>query len=148
MENIGALLKDRPLYTISSDKSVRETAAIMAEKKVGALPVVEGERLVGLFSERDVITRVIAKGLDPAATRLSDVMTTNLVVANADEDVSACLGKMQQAHCRHLPVIAEERLVGFISLRDLLQKDLSQKAEDLEYLKSYMFTIPPGNTKL
>ena len=148
MENIGALLKDRPLYTISSDKSVRETAAIMAEKKVGALPVVEGERLVGLFSERDVITRVIAKGLDPAATRLSDVMTTNLVVANADEDVSACLSKMQQAHCRHLPVIAEERLVGFISLRDLLQKDLSQKAEDLEYLKSYMFTIPPGNTKL
>ena len=147
MENIGTLLKNRPLHTISNDKSVRETAEIMAEKKVGALPVVDGERLVGLFSERDVITRVIAKGLDPATTRLSDVMTTKLIVASEEEDIETCLSKMQQAHCRHLPVVSGERLVGFISLRDLLQKDLSQKSEDLEYLKSYMFTVPPGTNK-
>jgi CBS domain-containing protein len=147
MEPIGSLLKDRPLFTISSGKTVHETAMTMAEKNVGALPVVEGERLVGLFSERDVITRVIAKGLNPASTLLQDVMTKNLVVATAEEDISACLVKMQQAHCRHLPVVSGERLVGFISLRDLLQKDLSQKTEDLEYLKNYMFTIPPGSQK-
>jgi len=147
MEPIGTLLKDRPLYTVSSDTTVYEMAKTMAEKKVGALPVVEGERLVGLFSERDVITRVITKGLDPATTRLQDVMTKNLVVATAEEDVSACLTKMQQAHCRHLPIVSGERLVGFISLRDLLQKDLTQKTEDLEYLKNYMFTIPPGSQK-
>ena len=146
METIGDLLKDRPLFTISSDKSVRETAEIMADKNVGALPVVEGERLVGLFSERDVVKRVISKGLDPSVTQLSSVMTKNLVVATAEEEVSACLSKMQQAHCRHLPVVQGERLVGFISLRDLLQKDLSDKSKDLEYLKSYMFTIPPGSS--
>ncbi len=144
METIGSFLKDRPLYTISSDKSVAETAQDMAQRNVGALPVVDGERLVGLFSERDVITRVVAKGLDPATTALKDVMTKDLVVATVDEEVTACLAKMQQAHCRHLPVVDGERLLGFISLRDLLQKDLSQKTEDLEYLKSYMFTIPPG----
>lgn len=147
METIGALLKDRPLFTISSDKTVRETADAMAARNVGALPVVEGERLVGLFSERDVITRVISKGLDPAATRLEDVMTKDLVIATTEEELSECLAKMQKAHCRHLPVVSGERLVGFISLRDLLQKDLSQKTEDLEYLKNYMFTIPPGSQK-
>ena len=147
METIGILLKDRPLFTISGNLTITETAQYMAEKKVGALPVLEGNRLVGLISERDVITRVVAKGVDTAVTTIRDVMTTELVVATADESIDDCLRKMQQAHCRHLPVVSGENLVGFVSLRDLLQRNLSEKEENLEYLRSYMFTVSPGQDK-
>jgi CBS domain-containing protein len=109
--------------------------------------VVEENRLVGVFSERDVITRIIAKGLDPAKTKVGDVMTTKIVVANADESYESCLKKMQQAHCRHLPVVSDDRLIGFVSLRDLLMMDLDEKERNLEYLQSYIYTVPPGTTK-
>lgn len=147
MQKIGSLLTGRPLFTISGNLTVVEAAQYMTEKKVGALPVVDGIRLVGLFSERDVITRIVAKGADPAKTHVRDVMTKDLVVAGAEESVEDCMRKMGQAHCRHLPVVSGESLVGFVSLRDLLQRDLSEKEENLEYLRSYMFTVQPGPEK-
>jgi CBS domain-containing protein len=147
MDSIASLLKGRPLYSISGNVTVAETARYMAEKNVGAIPVVEGNRLVGLFSERDVIKRVVAVGVDPEKTMTRDVMTTSLVVATTEESIEDCLTKMQKAHCRHLPVVSGENLVGFVSLRDLLQRNLTDRQQDLEYLQSYMFTLPPGAAK-
>lgn len=147
MESIGSLLKGRPLYSISGNITVGDTARYMAEKNVGAIPVVDGNRLIGLFSERDVIKRVVAVGIDPEKTMTKDVMTTSLVIATTEESIDDCLAKMQKAHCRHLPVISGERLVGFVSLRDLLQNNLKEKEQNLEYLQSYMFTLPPGYGK-
>ncbi|MEX0602759.1 MAG: CBS domain-containing protein, partial [Bacteroidota bacterium] len=103
MKPIIEIVQERPLYTAGKDHTITEAAIYMAEKKIGAIPVVDGNKLVGIFSERDVITRVIAKGLDPARTKIADVMTTKIVVAEANDSYQSCLQKMQQAHCRHLP---------------------------------------------
>ena len=119
----------------------------MAEKSVGALAVLEGTRLVGIFSERDVITRVISKDIDPRSTRVEEVMTTDLIVAQANESEDACLRKMKGANCRHLPIVSGEILVGIISLRDLLQVELTEREEKLEFLNSYLFHLPPGSEK-
>lgn len=147
MKPISEIVSDRPLFSVAKDKTVAEVARFMAEKNVGAIPVMEENRLVGIFSERDVITRVVSKGLDPSGVKVGDVMTTKIVVATVDESYESCLKKMQQAHCRHLPVVSGERLVGFVSLRDLLMLDLNEKERNLEYLQSYIYTVPPGTAK-
>lgn len=147
MKPISEIVADRPLFSVAKDKTVAEVARFMAEKNVGAIPVTEENRLVGIFSERDVITRVVSKGLDPSRVKVGDVMTTKIVVATVDESYESCLKKMQQAHCRHLPVVSGERLVGIVSLRDLLMLDLNEKERNLEYLQSYIYTVPPGTAK-
>lgn len=147
MKSISELVNDRPLYSITADLSVAEVAKYMAEKNIGAIPVVEESRLIGIFSERDMVTRVIAKGLDPLQTQVREVMTTRIVVATAEETYESCLKKMQQLHCRHLPIVSGEQLIGMVSLRDLLMIDIDKKEQDLEYLHSYIYTIPPGMAK-
>lgn len=147
MKPISEIVSGRPLFSVTKENTVAEVAQFMAEKNVGAIPVMEDNRLVGIFSERDVITRVVSKGLNPAEVKVGDVMTTKIVVANAEESYDSCLKKMQQAHCRHLPVISGERLIGFVSLRDLLMMDLNEKERNLEYLQSYIYTVPPGTAK-
>lgn len=144
---IRQLLENRPLFTIDKDASVQMAAEYMAKSNIGALPVVEAERLVGVFSERDVINRVVVRNLVPAQTRVGDVMTTNIVVAESDETYEDCLKKMKQANCRHLPVVEGETLIGFISLRDLLQVDIHEKDDKIEFLNHYMFHVPAGMEK-
>ncbi|MEP0823778.1 MAG: CBS domain-containing protein [Ignavibacterium sp.] len=147
MRPINELIQDHPIYTVQRDQTVADAVRYMAEKNVGAVPVVKDNRLVGIFSERDVITRVIAKGLDPSTVPVGDVMTTRIVVAEVNESHDSCLQKMKTAHCRHLPVVSGERLLGMVSLRDLLMMDLDEKERNLEYLESYIYTIPPGTAK-
>ncbi len=147
MKAIQEIMQERPIYSVNRDQTVAETVRYMAEKNVGAVPVLKEDRLVGVFSERDVIKRVLARGLDPATINVGDVMTTKLVVAQADESFESCLAKMRKAHCRHLPVVQADRLIGVVSLRDLLMIDLDEKERNLEYLQSYIYTVPPGTTK-
>jgi CBS domain-containing protein len=148
MKPISELIRERPLYSLTENKTVADAAQFMAEKNVGALPVVDDHsRLVGIFSERDVITRVIARGLNPSAALVKDVMTKDVVIARADESYESCLRKMQQVHCRHLPIVSGEQLIGMVSLRDLLMVDLSVKEQNIEYLHSYIYTVPPGTAK-
>lgn len=147
MRSIGEFVQDRPIHAVSRELTVAEAARFMAEKKVGAVPVTKENRLVGIFSERDVITRVIALGRDPSTTLIEEVMTTRIVVAESDENHASCLKKMQKAHCRHLPVVSGDHLLGMVSLRDLLMVDIDEKERNLEYLESYIYTIPPGTAK-
>jgi len=147
MKTIGELVSDRPLYSIPPSYTVEEAARYMTEKNVGAVPVVDRVRLVGIFSERDIITRIIAKGIDPKSAKVSDVMTSKIVVASADETPESCLQKMQQAHCRHLPIVSGDQLLGMVSVRDLLMLDLDEKERNIEYLQSYIYTVPPGAAK-
>lgn len=144
---VKELAGKRPVFSVDKGVSVQAAAEYMAQKNVGALTVMDGDRLVGIFSERDVINRVIARGLNPTGTLVSDVMTTELVVAVADETYESCLRKMKQANCRHLPIVQEDKLVGFISLRDLLMVDISEKDDTIQFLNSYMFHVPPGVEK-
>ncbi len=147
MKPISELVRERPFFSVERSQTVAETVRYMAEKNIGAVPVLNNNRLVGVFSERDVIQRVIARGLDPKSLVVGDVMTTKLVVADSEESFDSCLKKMQKAHCRHLPIVKGDQLLGIVSLRDLLMIDLDEKERNLEYLQSYIYTVPPGTTK-
>ncbi|MDH4069355.1 MAG: CBS domain-containing protein [Ignavibacteria bacterium] len=143
LSTVKQLIADRPVYTVEKGSTVRLAAEFMAEQNIGATPVMDGDRLIGIFSERDVINRVVAKGLDPSNTTVNQVMTTDLIVASVEETYESCLKKMRRAGIRHLPVVDADKLVGFISLRDLLQIDISEKDDKLEFLNSYMFHVSP-----
>lgn len=147
MMTIKELINNRSVFTVDRNVSVQSAVEYMAQKNIGAVSVMDGDRLVGIFSERDVISRVIAKGLNPVATMVAGVMTTNLVVATTDETYESCLRKMKQANCRHLPIVDGDTLIGFISLRDLLQVDISEKDDTIEFLNTYMFHVPAGVEK-
>lgn len=143
MKTIRVLVASRDVYHLRTDQSVREAARYMAERRVGAASVLDGTRLVGILSERDIMSRVVARGLDPDATRVADVMTRELVVAQEVDSHEDGLRKMRQAGCRHLPVVEGDRLVGMVSQRDLLQVDLSEKDEEIRWLNAYIHFIPP-----
>jgi CBS domain-containing protein len=144
MKTIGALVAGREVYFLKSDLTVKEAAQYMTQRRVGAASVLDGSRLVGVLSERDIMARVVAKGLDPEHTRIADVMTRDLVVAGADDSYHDGLRKMKHAGCRHLPVVAEGRLVGMVSQRDLLDIDLQEKDEEIRWLNAYIHYVPPG----
>ena len=143
MKTIGALMGGRELYHVVSDKTIREVAAYMTERRVGAVAVLEGTRLAGIISERDIMGRVVARSASPDTTRVKDVMTRELVVAHAGDTHEEGLRKMKQAGCRHLPVVEGDRLVGMVSQRDLLQVDLTEKDEEIRWLNAYIHFIPP-----
>ena len=134
----------RELYFLRADQSVLDASRYMSERHVGAVAVMANDRLAGIFSERDLLTRVAAKGLDPATTLLSSVMTANPVVVDISESVARCLLVMRQVNCRHLPVVAEGRLAGMISLRDAMQADIGEKAEEIAMMRAYIHSVPPG----
>ena len=143
MKTIGGLVAGRETFHVRSEQSVRDAARYMTDRRVGAVSVLEGTRLVGVLSERDVMGRVVARQLDPDRTRVADVMTKDLVVAQGTESHEEGLRKMKQAGCRHLPVVEGDRLVGMVSQRDLLQIDLSEKDEEIRWLNAYIHFIPP-----
>jgi CBS domain-containing protein len=147
MTSVKQLLGNRPLFALEQSTTVQAAAEFMARNNIGAVPVMDGTRLVGIFSERDVINRVVAKSLSPSATRVADVMTTNLVIADAEETHDDCLKKMKQANCRHLPVIEGDTLIGIISVRDLMDVEIHEKEDNIQFLHDYMFHMPAGVEK-
>ncbi len=147
MTSVKQLLANRSLFAVEKDSTVQAAAEYMAKNNIGAVPVVDGTRLIGIFSERDVINRVIAKRLSPTATRVADVMTTDLVVASTDETHEDCLKKMKQANCRHLPVVEGDSLIGIISVRDLLDVEIHEMGDKIQFLHDYMFHVPAGMEK-
>jgi CBS domain-containing protein len=145
MKCIKAIIGNRETVTVERSMSVGDVARMMAERQIGAVPVVEGDRLVGVFSERDVLTRVVAAGRSAEATPVGDVMSSGLVVAEAGERYETCLNRMQQAHVRHLIVLDKipgGRLAGILSLRDLLAADIDEKDEAIGLLNAYVHYIP------
>jgi CBS domain-containing protein len=144
MKTIGGLLAGRETFHVGTEHTVRDAARYMSERRVGAVSVLEGTRLVGILSERDIMGRVVARQLDPDRTRVADVMSRDLVVAQAGDSHEDGLRKMKQAGCRHLPVVEGDRLMGMVSLRDLLQIDLSEKDEEIRWLNAYIHFIPPA----
>jgi len=142
MISIKAIAGDRETVTVARRTSVRDAARAMTEHQSGAVPVVDSSRVVGIFTERDVMGRVVAAGLDPQQTCVEDVMSTDLVVADIAEGYDACLTRMQQARVRHLLVLNAGHLAGIVSLRDLLVADANEKDEAITMLNAYLHYIP------
>ena len=99
---------------------------------------------MGIFSERDLMTRVVSKGLSPADTPVEQVMTTNPVVVDAQTSVEDCMRVMNQANCRHLPTVSGGKLVGMVSLRDLLLHNISQKDDEIQLMRAFIHYVPPS----
>lgn len=130
------------LYT-SPRATVVDAIEKMAQHNVGSILVLEGSRdLVGIFTERDLLRRVILKGLDPAKTTLADVMTKDVIVVTADTPRHEVMQLMNRHHCRHIPVAAKDRLLGVISLRDLLRYENREKEFEIEQLRQYILQSP------
>jgi len=115
-------VKDRRIYSVEADKSVLEAARFMMEHNIGAVPVLRNGELVGIFSERDVMNRVVAVGRMPGQTKVSEVMTANPKSVGVDETVDNCLFLMREFGFRHLPICEGKQVKGLVSLRDVLLK--------------------------
>jgi CBS domain-containing protein len=142
MVTLGAFLRGQHLAVVGPASSVFEAARLMTERGIGAVPVVDGDRLAGIFTERDLMTRVVAAGLDPSTTSVRDVMSTDLVVADVMEGCDETLPRLQKARVRHLLVLKEGRLAGIVSLRDLIDREMADKDETLALLNAYVHYIP------
>ncbi|HEY6139268.1 MAG TPA: CBS domain-containing protein [Thermoanaerobaculia bacterium] len=142
MKRIAEIIEGRPLYHAASTESVRDAARRMTEWNVGAIAIVDGGKLVGVFSERDLMTRVVAAGLDPDGTPIDTVMTKNIGVAEPVENIDDALGKMYSLKCRHLPVVDSGKLIGMLSLRDLLQIDDEHQRRKASFLKELVTYSP------
>jgi CBS domain-containing protein len=142
MRSIKAIVGDRQTITVDALSTVGHAARLMAAHQIGAVPVLDGERLAGIFTERDVLTRVVAAGRDAERTPVREVMSAELVIAEVGESYDVCLTRMQRANIRHLIVLESGRLAGLVSLRDLLRVDLDEKDEAITMLNAYVHYIP------
>jgi len=123
MHAIRHVIRPHRLVTAPPTASVLEVARIMTDARVGAIPIVDGERVVGIFSERDLMTR--------------EVLTA------APEDTrSDCLERMRGARCRHLPVLERGRLIAVLSMRDLLRDEIEEQHEEIQGLRAYLHQTP------
>jgi len=139
MTKLRDIMRHGFLFTLQRGATVAEACHMMATNNVGIVAVLDGDRLAGVFSERDVVRKVIDRGLDPTRTPVADVMTSRLVVADADEDYQGAMSKMDQANIRHLPVVSGERLLSMLSIRDLMRVALDDRSQEIEYLKEYLY---------
>jgi len=118
--------------------TVFEVAELMSEARIGCIPVLENGRLVGVFSERDLMTRVVVEGRDPRATLVRAVMTPDVVTATLDDRAERCVDKMRSCGCRHLPVVADGRVIAMISMRDLMHDEIEEQVEEIRELRAYI----------
>lgn len=138
------LVRNQTVVTLQPGATVREAAQIMTERHIGAVLVEENGRLAGIFTERDVLARVVAKGLDPDGTRLDGVMTRDPDTLDPGDTPLHALTRMRDAGYRHLPVVNGETLVGIVSIRDLYAAVHSQLESDLQQRDAFIFDTGYG----
>jgi len=143
MKTLRQIMRHGFIFTHQRTATVADACHTMTAHNVGIVAVVDGERLCGVFSERDVVRRVVDRRLEAARTRLEDVMTSDLVVADVDEDYQSAMSKMDQANIRHLPVVSGDRFLSMLSIRDLMRVAIEDRGAEIEYLKEYLYQVPP-----
>lgn len=137
---IGSLLnqKGREVFSISPSTCVYDALALMAEKEIGALIVMEDGRLVGLISERDYARKVILQGRSSKDTAVADIMTPEVITASPCDSVDECMRVMTEHRIRHLPVVDNGRIVGVISVGDLVKSIISSQQDEIQHLHAYI----------
>ncbi|MBV8547132.1 MAG: CBS domain-containing protein [Acidobacteria bacterium] len=146
MRQIGEIIEGHPLFHVPSTSTVRDAARAMSERNIGAIAVLDSGKLVGIFSERDVLTRIVAEGRNAEETRVGSVMTKDIIVAAPADDINDALQKMHECNCRHLPVVQGGNLVGMISIRDLLRVDDDANRAKATFLRELVTYSPDYET--
>jgi CBS domain-containing protein len=147
MKKLREIMRAGFLFVVQRGATVREAVQVMTANNVGIVLVLDGERLVGVFSERDVVRRVVDRGLDPDRTPVGDVMTSQIVAGDPDEDYQSAMRKMDQANIRHLLVVDGAQMLSMISIRDLIRVDMQDKGEEIRYLREYLYQVPPETAR-
>ena len=137
---IGAVLnqKSRDIYSVSPDATVFEAVQLMDAKNVGALLVMDDARLVGIISERDYTRKIMLRGKRSRETKVAEIMSTNVFTIHPREGVERCLRLMTDQHIRHLPVLDGDKVVGVISIGDLVKHVISCQQAAIAHLESYI----------
>jgi CBS domain-containing protein len=138
--NIGAILnqKSRAIHSVSPESTVHDAVAMMADKNVGALLVMTGAQLVGMISERDYTRKVMLRGKRSADTKVAEIMSSDPTTVQPNDGVEECLRLMTDKRIRHLPVIDGDRVVGIISIGDLVKHVISVQSATIAHLESYI----------
>jgi CBS domain-containing protein len=142
MACIHELVKGQDTYRADGEQTVLELAKAMVDRNIGAVPVLRDGELIGVFSERDLMKRVVVAGLNPATTRVHEVMTPNPLTVAPDTDVETCMMLMHQHGFRHLPLCDGKVLAGMVSLRDIMLHDINEKDYDLRMMRAYIQAVP------
>jgi len=140
MKRVKAILatKGNDIFSIAPDASVYDAIHLLAEKEIGALLVMDGPLLVGIFSERDYARQIILKGRSSEETKVREIMTTNVLHATPDNDTGECMTVMTENRIRHLPVINDSEVVGVISIGDLVRSIIAEHESTIGDLKKYI----------
>ena len=140
MSTVNTLLKTKGnhVWYTHPEHSVFDAITLMEEKGVGALAVVKDDRLVGIFSERDYARQVILKGRKSKDTLVKDIMTCQVLVTHRDQSINDCMVLMTEKKIRHLPVMEEDRLIGIISLGDVVKEIIHDQAIKIKELENYI----------
>lgn len=130
--------KGRYVTSISPDASVLDAIKLMADKAIGSLVVMDGDKLLGIVTERDYARKVIIKGRASDKTPVSDIMTTGVLTTSPDATANSCMEVMTVKKCRHLPVVENGKVVAMISIGDLVQAIIADQQEEIQQLESYI----------
>ena len=131
--------KGSSVATIGAGATVLDAAVLMNERRIGALVVTRHDKVIGIFTERDILNRVVAAQSSPAKTLVKDVMTTPVACCRRNTTEAECRAVMRKKRIRHLTVVEEDRLVGIISIGDIIEDESAEKDDTIHYLHEYLY---------
>jgi CBS domain-containing protein len=137
---IGSILhhKGNKVWTIAPGATVFEAIRLLAQKNIGALPVMDGDKLVGIFSERDYTRKVALEGKTSQKTLVREIISTDVTTARPENTVEDCMKMMTEKRVRHLPVMEDGKLVGFVSIGDMVNWTISAQSATIDQMESYL----------
>ena len=138
MSRVRDVVHQCQLFSVEESQSVAEVARIMAGFHVGAILVLKGDDLSGIFSERDLMMRVVLERRDPDRTPVSEVMTTDVCTIEEGATPEDAMEAMQANNCRHLPVTRDGHVVAFLSMRDLMNYEVARQTEEIHHMRAYI----------
>ena len=140
MKTVAELLKSKParVVSITPEQTVLEAIKVLAAEDIGAAIVMTGDRIAGIFSERDYTRKVILKGRSSDTTRVEEIMTANVIVVNPRTRARECMALMTEKNIRHLPVMDQGRVVGMVSIRDIVSDIIADQDFTIEQLEHYI----------
>jgi CBS domain-containing protein len=141
MKKVSEILKSKPVQTVQTitpSASVLDAVKLMAEKNIGALPVMEGDSIAGIITERDYARKVVLLGRSSKDTPVRDIMTSQVVCVRADQTNEECMALMTDKRLRHLPVADDGKLIGIISIGDLVKDIISEQKQTIQQLEHYI----------
>ena len=130
--------KDPGVISIAANASVFDAIKLMADKAIGSLLVMNGDELQGIVTERDYARKVIIKGRSSQSTEVGEIMTADVITASTDQTVSHCMNVMTDRRIRHLPVVEDDKVIGMVSIGDLVQAIIADQQEEIEQLEQYI----------